>query len=48
MFSLIRYWYDQKRTLRRQYRSLLYSRWERRNHPAFHRNRNRWSMTKTL
>lgn len=48
MLGFIKYWLDQKRMLRRQMQQLQYSRWERRNIPAFSRRRTRWSMVKTL
>ncbi len=48
MLSWLIYWYDQKKMLRRQMQQLQYSRWARRNHPAFRRRATRWSMVKTL
>lgn len=48
MLSWIKYWFEQKKALRKQMQQLAYSRWERRNHPAFQSRRTRWSMVKTL
>ncbi len=47
MISWLLYWHEQKKTLRRQMQHLQYSRWQRRNAPAFAR-KSRWSMVKTL
>ncbi len=48
MLSWLKYWLDQKKMLRRQMQYLQYSRWERRNQPAFVHRKTRWSMVKTL